>query len=224
MNIDGMGDALVDQLVDRGLVKSVSDIYNLTLEQLVDLERMGKKSAQNVLSNIEKSRQNPLPRVLVGLGIRFVGVRTAILLAEAFGSLDAIANAEAETLQQAEEVGPKVAESIYEFFREPRNRELVERLRSAGLKFDHPKKQRKAAGPFEGLTFVLTGTLASMTREQAAERIESAGGKVSGSVSKKTHYVVAGEEAGSKLDKARALGVPTLTEKNFLEMLGGLQK
>jgi DNA ligase (NAD+) len=219
MNIDGMGDALIDQLVDRGLVKSVSDIYNLTLEQLVDLERMGKKSAENVLRNIEKSRRNPLSRLLVGLGIRFVGVRTAVLLAEAFGSLDAIAEADVETLQQAEEVGPKVAESIHEFFREPRNRELVERLRAAGLKFDHPKKIKKA-GPFHGMTFVLTGTLASMTREQASEQIEAGGGKVSGSVSKKTSYVVAGEDAGSKLDKAKALGVAVLTEEKFLEMLG----
>ncbi|HME92010.1 MAG TPA: NAD-dependent DNA ligase LigA, partial [Myxococcaceae bacterium] len=219
MNIDGMGDALVDQLVDRGLVRSVSDIYQLTLDRLVDLERMGKKSAENVLRNIEKSRQNPLPRVLVGLGIRFVGVRTAVLLAEAFGSLDAIANADVETLQQAEEVGPKVGESIHEFFREPRNRELVERLRAAALKFDHPKKEKKA-GAFDGMTFVLTGTLASMTREQATERIEAAGGKVSGSVSKKTSYVVAGEEAGSKLDKARALGVSVANEEEFLKMLG----
>ena len=217
MNIDGMGDALVDQLVDRGLVKSVSDIYQLTLEQLVDLERMGKKSAQNVLGNIEKSRENPLPRLLVGLGIRFVGVRTAVLLAEAFGGLDAIMQADVETLQQAEEVGPKVAQSIHEFFREPRNIELVERLRDARLKFDHPKKVKKA-GPFEGLTFVLTGTLSSMTREQATERIEAGGGKVSGSVSKKTSYVVTGEEAGSKLDKARTLGVPVLDEKQFLEL------
>src|SRR4029077_10872153 len=151
-----------------------------------------------------------LPRLLVGLGIRFVGVRTAVLLAEAFGSLDAIAEAGGGTLPTAEEVGPKVAESIHEFFREPRNRDLVERLRKAGLKFDHPKKIKKA-GPFHGMTFVLTGTLAAMTREQAAERIEAGGGKVSGSVSKKTNYVVAGEEAGSKLDKARALGVPVLT-------------
>jgi DNA ligase (NAD+) len=218
MNIDGMGDALIDQLVDRGLVKSVSDIYNLTLEQLVDLERMGKKSAENVLRNIDKSKLNPLPRVLVGLGIRFVGVRTAVLLAEAFGSLDAIAQADVETLQQAEEVGPKVAESIHEFFREPRNRDLVERLRKAGLKFDHPKKIKKA-GPFDGMTFVLTGTLPSMTREQASEQIEAGGGKVSGSVSKKTSYVVAGEDAGSKLDKAKALGVAVLTEERFLEML-----
>ena len=217
MNIDGMGDALVDQLVDRGLVKSVSDIYQLTLDQLVDLERMGKKSAQNVLRNIEKSRDNPLPRLLVGLGIRFVGVRTAVLLAEAFGSLDAIMQADIETLQQAEEVGPKVAQSIHEFFREPRNVELVERLREARLKFDHPKKIKKT-GPFEGLTFVLTGTLPSMTREQATEHIEAGGGKVSGSVSKKTSYVVAGEEAGSKLDKARSLGVPILDEEKFLEL------
>src|SRR6185436_129929 len=167
---------------------------------------------------IEKSRQNPLPRVLVGLGIRFVGARTAVLLAEAFGSLDAIAEADMETLQQAEEVGPKVAESIHEFFREPRNRELVERLRAAGLKFDHPKKERKAS-PLDGLTFVLTGTLPGMTRDEAAGKIEEAGGKITGSVSKKTSYVVAGEEAGSKLDKARALGVAILTEQDFLEML-----
>lgn len=219
MNIDGMGDALVDQLVDRGLVKSVSDIYNLTLDQLMELERMGKKSAQNVLQNIEKSKKNPMPRVLVGLGIRFVGVRTAVLLAEALGSMDAIANADIETLQQAEEVGPKVAESIREFFGEPHNRELVERLRAAGLKFDHPRKI-KQAGPFDGLTFVLTGTLSSMTREQAAEKIEALGGKVSGSVSKKTSFVVAGADAGSKLDKAHTLGVPVLSEEQYLEKLG----
>jgi DNA ligase (NAD+) len=179
---------------------------------------MGRKSAENILRNIDKSRANPLPRVLVGLGIRFVGVRTAELLAEAFGSLDAIAEAEVEALQEAEEVGPKVAEAIHEFFREPRNRELVERLRAAGLKFDHPKRVRQA-GPFEGLTFVLTGTLSSMTREEASERIVESGGKVSGSVSKKTSFVVAGEEAGSKLEKARTLGVPVLDERQFLEKL-----
>src|SRR3984893_13534617 len=163
MNIDGMGDALIDQLVDRGLVKSVSEIYDLTLEQLVDLERMGEKAAQNRFRHLHNNQENPLPRVLVGLGIRFVGVRTAVLLAEAFGSLDSVAEADVETLQQAEEVGPKVAESIHEFFREPRNRDLVERLRAAGLKFEHPKKI-KEAGPFDGITFVLTGTLAGMTR------------------------------------------------------------
>jgi DNA ligase (NAD+) len=218
MNIDGMGEALVDQLVDRGLVKSVADIYDLTLEQLVGLERMGKKSAENVLRNIQNSRNNPLPRVLVGLGIRFVGVRTAVLLAEAFGSLDAIAEADAEMLQQAEEVGPKVAEGIREFFDEPRNRELVKRLRAAGLKFDHPRKI-KHVGMFDGLTFVLTGTLAAMTREEASERIEAEGGKVSSAVSKKTSFVVAGEDAGSKLQKAKQLGVPELTEEEFLKKL-----
>ncbi len=223
MNIDGMGDALVDQLVDRGLVKSVSDVYDLTLEQLVDLERMGKKSAENVLRNIDRSRKNPLPRVLAGLGIRFVGVRTAVLLAESFGSLDALAQADIETLQQAEEVGPKVAASIHEFFREPRNQELVERLRAAGLKFEYPKKV-KHAGPLDGLTFVLTGTLESLTREQAGEHIVAAGGKVSGSVSKKTSFVVAGAEAGSKLDKARVLEIPILTEEEFLEKVGAKKK
>ena len=219
MNIDGMGEALVDQLVERGLVKSVSDIYSLTAEQLVELERMGKKSAQNVIDNIEASKKNPLPRVLVGLGIRFVGVRTAALLAETFGDLDAIAGASLEALQEAEEVGPKVAQAIHEFFREPRNQQLVERLRHAGLKFDHPKKIREA-GPLDGLTFVLTGTLTSLTREEASERIAAAGGKVSGSVSKKTSYVVAGSDAGSKLKKARDLGLEILTEEGLLEKLG----
>ena len=219
MNIDGMGEALVDQLVDKGLVTSIADIYGLTLEQLSELERMGKKSAGNVLRNIERSRGNPLPRVLAALGIRFVGDRTAVFLAEAFGSLDVIANADLETLQQAEEVGPKVAASIREFFDEPRNRELVERLRAAGLQFTHERKAR-TSGALEGLTFVLTGTLAGMSREEAKERIEAAGGKVSGSVSKKTSFVVAGEEAGSKLDKAKSLGVAVIGEQELLEKLG----
>lgn len=218
MNIDGMGDALVEQLVNSGLVKSVADIYKLTLEQLVGLERMGKKSAENVLRNIDASRKNPLPRVLSALGIRFVGERTAVFLAEAFGGLDAIAAAELETLQQAEEVGPKVAASIHEFFREPRNCELLERLRAAGLKFDHPKKVKKA-GALDGRVFVLTGTLPTLTREEAKARIEAAGGKVTGSVSKKTNYVVAGEDAGSKLNKARELGIEVIDEARLLAML-----
>ena len=218
MNIDGLGEALVDQLVDRGLVKSVADLYDLRLDSLVELERMGRKSAENLRRNIENSRRNPLPRVLSALSIRFVGERTAVLLADAFGSLDAIAAAGVEELQQANEVGPKVAQSIREFFDEPRNRELVERLRKADLKFTHPKKVKKA-GKLDGLVFVLTGTLPGMTREEAKQRIEAAGGKVSGSVSKKTNYVVAGEEAGSKLDKARSLGVPVIDERKLLEMI-----
>jgi len=217
MNIDGLGDALVDQLVDRGLVHSVADVYSLTMAQLVALERMAAKSAGNVLANIEKSKQRPLPRVLTALGIRFVGERTAVFLAEAFGSLDRIARATPEELQRAEEVGPKVAESICEFFAEPHNRELVERLRAAGLKFEYETK-RKKGGPFAGLTFVLTGTLPNLSREEATRVIEAGGGKVSGSVSRKTSYVVAGEEAGSKLDKARGMGVKVIDEKRLLEM------
>jgi DNA ligase (NAD+) len=219
MDIDGVGDVLVDQLVDRGLVRSVADIYHLNADQLVSLERMGKKSAEKVLANIDGSKRQPLPRVVTALGIRFVGERTAVLLAEAFGSLDRIAAADLEELQDAQEVGPKVAQSIWEFFREPRNRELVERLRAAGLKFEH-HVPRKKAGPLQGLTFVLTGTLPSLTRDEAKARIEAAGGKVTGSVSKQTSFVVAGEAAGSKLDKAQALGVPVIDEAKLLEMLG----
>jgi DNA ligase (NAD+) len=218
MNIDGMGEALVDQLVDRGIVRSVADIYDLTPETLVELERMGKKSAANVIRNIENSKANPLPRVLGALGIRFVGERTAVFLAEAFGSLDKIAAAIAEELERAEEVGPKVAESIYQFFRERRNRDLVERLRRAGLQFEY-QSRRPQKGSLTGKTFVLTGTLPSLTREEATQLIEAAGGKVTGSVSKKTDYVVAGEDPGSKLEKARKLGVAIVGEEGLRQLL-----
>ncbi|HTB17918.1 MAG TPA: NAD-dependent DNA ligase LigA, partial [Bryobacteraceae bacterium] len=218
MDIDGMGDVLVDQLVSRGIVKSVADIYGLTLKQLLDLERMGQKSAEKVLRNIDASRKQPLPRVLNGLGIPFVGERTAQILAETFGSLDAIAAADEETLQQAEEVGPKVSQSIRQFFHEPRNRELMERLRQAGLTFEHAIKE-KVVGKLAGKVFVLTGTLPNLTREDAKQRIEAAGGKVTGSVSKKTDYVVAGEDPGSKLDKANSLGVAVIGEPELLALL-----
>lgn len=218
MNIDGMGDVLVDQLVDRGAVASVADIYDLTVEKLAQLDRMGRKSAANVIRNIENSRQNPLPRVIQALGIRFVGERTALFLAEEFGDLERIASAKPEELQGAEEVGPKIAESIYEFFREPRNQELVDRLRAAGLQFEY-KTRRRHGGPLAGLTFVLTGTL-GMSREEAKHRIEAAGGKVAGSVSKKTDFLVAGEDPGSKLDKARELGVEVIDETRLLALLG----
>lgn len=219
MNIDGLGDVLVEQLVDRGIVHSVADIYDLTIGQLVSLDRMGAKSAGNVIRNIDKSKQSPLPRILTALGIRFVGERTAVFLAEAFGSLDKIALAGVEELQRAEEVGPKVAESVYQFFRESHNQGLVERLRAAGLKFEYAVR-RKKGGPLEGKTFVLTGTLPNLSREDATRLIESAGGKVSGSVSRKTSYVVAGEDAGSKLDKARSLGVTVIDERRLLEIAG----
>ncbi len=218
MNIDGVGDALVDQLVDRGMVESVADLYSLTVEKLLELERMGKKSAGNIIRNIEASKSNPLPRVLSALGIRFVGERTAVFLAEAFGSLDAIATAGIEELQEAEEVGPKVAESIFQFFREPRNRQLVERLRAAGLQFTY-ESSRPKSGPLQGLTFVLTGTLPNLSREDARRLIESAGGKVAGSVSKKTNYVVAGDDAGSKLTKAQDLGIQVVTEAGLLDLI-----
>jgi DNA ligase (NAD+) len=218
MDIDGLGWALVDQLVSRKLVANIADIYDLTLERLLDLERMGKKSAEKILANVASSRAKPLARVLNGFGIPFVGERTAQILADTFGGVDAIMNADQEILQQAEEVGPKVAHSIHEFFKEPRNRDLVERLRAAGLTFTQ-EIRRKAAGKLEGKTFVLTGAFPNLTREEAKQRIEAAGGKVTGSVSKKTHYVVAGEDAGSKLDKARALEIPVVDEAALLEML-----
>jgi len=217
MDIDGMGEALVDQLVDKGLVRSIADLYTLRKDDLVKLERMGEKSAAKLLENIENSKKRPLARVLGGLGIPFVGERTAQILADTFGSLDAIMAADELELQRAEEVGPKVAQSIRHFFHEPRNRELVERLRELGLQFE--QERREKGGPLAGLTFVLTGTLPTMSREEAKARIEAAGGKVSSSVSKKTHYVVAGQEAGSKLDKARELGVPVIDEAKLLEML-----
>lgn len=218
MDIDGLGDVLVDQLVDRGLVRNVADIYRLTPDQLAGLERMGKKSAEKLLRNIEESRQKPLARILNGLSIPFVGERTAQILAETFGSLDAIAGADMDLLQQAEEVGPKVAHSIHQFFAEKRNRELVERLRQEGLLF-HCEVRKKETGPLEGKTFVLTGALPGMSREEAKARIEAAGGKVSGSVSRKTSYVVAGEEAGSKLEKAKELGIPVIDESALLKMM-----
>ncbi len=219
MDIDGLGEALVDQLVDRGMVKSVADIYALRAEDLISLERMGKKSAEKLVANIDRSRGNGLARVLSGLGIPFVGDRTAQILADTFGSLGNIAGSDEAALQTAEEVGPKVARSIYQFFRESHNQELVGRLRAAGLKFEQ-KVVEKEGGTLAGLTFVLTGTLPHLTREEAKAKIEAAGGKVTGSVSKKTSYVVAGEEAGSKLDKARELGVRVIEEADLLTMLG----
>jgi len=219
MNIEGMGDALVNQLVDRGLVKSVADIYALNLEKLLTMERMGEKSAQNVLDEIADTRKLPLERVIYGLGIRFVGERTAEFLAEHFGSLDAIMKASAEELQEVNEIGPRIAESMVEFFAEPKNRELIERLRKAGLQFKGKKKERGTK--LAGKTFVLTGTLANYSRDEAKKMIEAAGGKVSGSVSKKTDYVVAGADAGSKLDKASALGIKVIDEKEMLDLVGG---
>ena len=218
MNIEGMGDALVAQLTDRGLVKNVADIYRLTKDDLLGLERMGDKSAQNVLDEINTSKKLPLERVIFGLGIRFVGERTAQFLAEHFGSMDSLMKASQQELEQVDEVGPRIADSILEFFHEPKNRDLVQRLRDAGLTFAGKKRER--GSKLAGKTFVLTGTLAKYTRDEARKMIEDAGGRVSGAVSRKTDYVVAGNDAGSKLDKAKELGVPVIEEKEMEKLVG----
>ena len=218
MNIEGLGEALVMQLLERQLLTGVAGIYSLDEEQLLGLERIGKKTAQSLLAEIENSKKLPLNRVLFALGIRFVGERTAQLLAESFGSMDALMAASVEELEAVDEVGPRVAQAIQEFFAEEKNRQLVEKLRQAGLTFTAEKK--KKSSKLEGLTFVLTGTMPDLTREDAKSRIEAAGGRVSGSVSKKTSYVVAGEDAGSKLDKAKELKVPVIEQAGLLELLG----
>jgi DNA ligase (NAD+) len=221
MDIEGLGYKLVDQLVDAGLVRTPADLYKLGLAKLAALERMAEKSAANVVAAIEKSKDTTLGRFIYALGIRNVGEVTGKDLARHFGSMDALMDASIEELQEAPDVGPIVAESIAHFFRERHNREGVEQLRAAGVRWkegDAPPK--KSAGPFAGKIVVLTGTLAAMARDDARERIEAQGGKVTGSVSKKTDYVITGEEAGSKLDKARELGVAILDEKKFLKLLG----
>jgi len=218
MNIEGMGDALVNQLTDRGLVKNVADIYQLTKTDLLGLERMGEKSAQNVLDEIEASKQLPLERLIFGLGIRFVGERTAQFLAEHFGSMEAFEKASEEELQEVNEVGPRIAESIVEFFQEAKNRELIKQLQTLGLRLTGTRKERGTK--LAGKTFVITGTLAHYSRDEAKKLLEDAGGKVTGSVSQKTDYVVAGSDAGSKLDKAKELGVSVIGEKEMEKLLG----
>jgi DNA ligase (NAD+) len=217
LNIEGLGEAVVTQLLERKLLPSIASLYSLDKAALLSLERIGEKSAQSLLDEVEQSKKAPLARVLLGLGIPFVGERTGQLLAEAFGSMDALMAASAEELESVNEVGPKVSEAIREYFAEPRNRELVEHLRAAGLTFTAEKKQKTSE--LAGMTFVLTGTLPTMTREDAKARIEAAGGHVSGSVSKKTSYVVAGDDAGSKLEKAQQLKVAILSEAELLSML-----
>jgi DNA ligase (NAD+) len=217
MNIEGLGDAVVQQLLDNKLVRSVADLYSLKRETLVQLERFGEKSADALLDEINQSKKAGLARVLMGLGIRFVGERTAELLAQEFGSIEALEKATPEELERVEEVGPRISQAIIEFFTQPANLALVQSLKDAGVNMTAEKKQRSTQ--LAGLTFVLTGTLPTLTRDDAKARIEAAGGKTAGSVSKKTSYVVAGEEAGSKLDKARELNVPVLDEAAMLALL-----
>jgi DNA ligase (NAD+) len=220
MDIEGGGEVLVRQLANAGLVHDVSDLYKLKLEELSGLERMGEKSAQNFLDGVQASKQRDMWRLLFGLGILHVGAGVAKSLGRQFVSIDELRQASLETLANTEDVGEIIAKSLFDWFGDSRNQQLLERLRKAGLNFESQLyKPQAAAGPFAGKTFVLTGTLPSLTREDATAKIEALGGKVSSSVSKKTDYVLAGEEAGSKLEKAQKLGVKIISEEEFLKLL-----
>ncbi|WEE75503.1 NAD-dependent DNA ligase LigA [Comamonas testosteroni] len=223
MDIEGLGDKLVDQLVDAQVVRVLPDLYRLGLSSLAALDRMAEKSAQNVLAALEKSKSTTLQRFLFGLGIRNVGESTARDLVKHFGKLDAIMDASVEELLQVKDVGPVVADSIHTFFAQPHNREVVEQLRACGVHWEEGEPAEKAPQILAGLTVVLTGTLPTLGRDTAKDMLEAAGAKVSGSVSKKTSYVVAGAEAGSKLAKAEELGVPVLDEAGMLALLRGEQ-
>jgi DNA ligase (NAD+) len=219
MDIEGGGEVLVGQLVAGGLVRDVADLYSLTLDELMTLERMGEKSAQNFLDGIAASKTRDLWRVIFGLGILHVGAGVAKSLGRNFASMEELAAASFDQLTNIDDVGEVIAKSLVAWFGDSKNRHLLERLRKAGVNMQSGSYQPSApAGAFAGKTFVLTGTLPTLKREEAAARIEALGGKVSGSVSRKTDYVVAGEDAGSKLDKARQLGIKTLSEKEFLEL------
>ena len=219
MNIDGLGEKIVDQLVARGMVHDVSDLYKLDAAGLEELERMGRKSSEALLKEINDSRKLDFSRLLFGLGVRHVGERTAQLLAEHFGSMEDLSLATPEELEQVREVGPEIGESIRRFFHEPQNRDLIERLRNYGLNMKAAVRRERVPQVLAGKTFVITGTLDGMTREEATSLIEQRGGRVSSSVSKKTSYLVAGADPGSKLDKARAAGVPVIDEQILRGML-----
>jgi DNA ligase (NAD+) len=222
MDIEGLGESLIAQVITAGLVHDYADVYALTVEKLALLERMGQKSAAKVMAQVEKSRDNELWRLIYGLGIRHVGERASQVLARALGSMDALCDATIEQLQETPEIGPVLAESVRSWLDEPRNRQLIERLRAAGVNMEMPEDQRAAAdrpGPLTGKAYVITGTLQAMSREEATAALERLGAKVAGSVSKKTAGVIVGAEPGSKAEKARALGVPMLDEASFLELI-----
>lgn len=219
MDIEGLGDKLVDQLVERKLIENPADLYTLTPQQLAELERMGEKSAANAHAALQHSKQTTLPRFLYALGIREVGEATALALAHHFGDLDAIMHADAETLQDVSDVGPVVAAHVEAFFHQRHNREVIAKLRAAGLRWPTIKPDHRARKPLQGKTFVLTGTLETMAREEAKEKLQALGAKVSGSVSSKTDYVVAGADPGSKLDKANQLGIAVLDEQALLKLI-----
>ena len=212
LDIDGLGDRLIDQLVERDMVRSPADFYTLEAGDLESLDRMGEKSAEKLVAAIAGSRATTLPRVLLGLGIRDVGEATALALARHFGDIEALMEADEAQVQQVPDVGPVVAGHVVRYFADPINRELIEALRARGVQWPAVPVVRDAGAPLAGLTFVLTGTLSTLTREKATGALVALGAKVAGSVSKKTSFVVAGDDAGSKLDKARALGVPVIDE------------
>ena len=219
MGAEPVAPALAGRFVDAAIVKTPVDLYRLGVLALANLERMGEKSAQNLLMAIEKSRSTTLARFIFALGIRNVGEATARDLARHFGNLDALVAADVDALQQVPDVGPIVAQCIADFFGEPHNREVIEQLRAAGVQWAEGEPQGTVAGALAGKTFVLTGTLPTLSRDEAKALIEARGGKVAGSVSKKTHYVIAGAEAGSKLDKAQALGLAILDEDGLRALL-----
>jgi DNA ligase (NAD+) len=220
MDIEGCGEVLVNQLVDKKLVHDVADLYSLTAEQLADLERMAEKSAANVVTAIAESKSRELWRLIHGLGILHVGEGAARKLADHFHDLDALASAGLEKLQQAEDVGPVMAQSVHDFFRNPRNQAVITKLKKAGINPVAASPARgSATGPFAGKTVVVTGTLSKLSRDEAKDALRKAGATVTDSVSKKTDFLVVGEDAGSKLDKARKLRVKTLPEQEFLKML-----
>ena len=221
VEVEGLGDKLVDQLVDSGIIRTLPDLYRLGLTSLAALDRMADKSAQNIVDALQVSKQTTLPRFLFGLGIRHVGEATAKALARHFGSLDAIMDASVEGLLEVADVGPVVAQSIHTFFEQPHNREVVAQLRACGLQWEEGAPAERKPTPLSGKTMVITGTLPTLSRDQAKDLIEGAGGKVAGSVSKKTHYLLAGLEAGSKLDKARELGVAVIDENGLKELING---
>jgi DNA ligase (NAD+) len=220
MNIEGLGERLVDQLVDKDMVHTPADLYKLAVEKLEDLERMGEKSAANLVAELGRSRNTTLERLIYALGIRNVGESTARDLARHFGDLDPLTRATEEELLQVADVGPVVARSIRQFFDEPHNRQVIKDLARSGIHWPKVAPAPRVAGAVK--SFVLTGTLSGMTREEARAALEAKGHKVAGSVSKKTDFVVAGADAGSKLEKARTLGVRILQEKEFIEMLQNL--